>query len=161
LAVGGLTNTGQLDVSLLQAIGKLAGPTRQLVMHRAFDFLIDPHSALDQLVQLGFTRVLTSGGPLGQTAAQLDRLRGLVHYAAGRIEILPGGGVGPENASNILSATGCSQLHGSFRRSSPKSTLPSGAFSSHPAFGTQPELDLDALRKTIDPQLAHGSQLGL
>ena len=70
---------------------ELAGG-KQTVFHRAFDVLRDPMRGLDQLVDLGFTRVLTSGQKRAASEG-LERLRELVAHAKGRIEVLPGGGV--------------------------------------------------------------------
>lgn len=84
------------------------------VFHRAFDFLSHLPSALEQLIDLGFQRVLTSGGaPTALDGA--DVIAGLIEQAAGRIEILPGGGVTPENVVELVRRTGCTQVHGSFR----------------------------------------------
>ena len=78
--------------------------------HRAFDVAPDPLRALDELMELGFTRVLTSGGK--KTAHQgRATLRQLVERAQGRIEVLPGGGVRPHNVQELLAATGCTQVH--------------------------------------------------
>lgn len=84
------------------------------MFHRAFDIVTHPRSAIEELVDLGVTRVLTSGQ--GATAWEGVRLlRDLVEQARGRIEILPGAGIGPSNAARLISETGCTQLHGSFR----------------------------------------------
>jgi copper homeostasis protein len=83
---------------------------RQTVFHRAFDVVPDPHRALDQLIDLGFTRVLTSGQQ--KTAAEGSALiRQLVHRAGHRIEVLPGSGVRAYNVSQLIDATGCTQVH--------------------------------------------------
>ena len=59
-------------------------------------------------------RVLTSGGAPTAWAGR-DTLRHLVEQAAGRIGILPGAGVTPENAADILRATGACEIHASLR----------------------------------------------
>jgi copper homeostasis protein len=86
----------------------------RVAFHRAFDFAADTSAALEQLVQLGFARILTSGG---QSTA-LDgatSIADLIGRAAGRIEILPGGGIKPENVARVVRATGCSQVHAAAR----------------------------------------------
>lgn len=86
------------------------------VFHRAFDECTHATAALDELMSLGFARVLTSGG--GMSAAEPSatcRLRELHERSAGRIEILPGGGVRSTNAAIILRSTGARQLHSSCR----------------------------------------------
>jgi copper homeostasis protein len=86
---------------------------KQSVFHRAFDVTADPLASLDALIDLGVTRVLTSGQqPTAPAGAAL--IRQLITRAAGRIEILPGAGVTPENAAALLAQTGATQLHGTF-----------------------------------------------
>jgi len=118
IAIGGLTNSGGLDLKLLRfAVAAL--PKCQLVMHRAFDQVREPSQALDELVEMGFTRILTSGGPDSALDGVLA-LKVLAESAGNRIEILPAGGIRSDNASKLLSACytrGHGQLHGSFRQS--------------------------------------------
>lgn len=87
-----------------------------LAFHRVFDMCADLSSSLDRLVDLGFVRVLTSGGePTVDTA--LGVIGQLVQKAAGRITILPGGGVRAHNVAQLINA-GCQELHFSFRSES-------------------------------------------
>ena len=82
----------------------------ETVFHRAFDRLPDQLEGLETLAGLGVTRVLTSGG--AKTALEgADRIRALVERAAGRIEILPGGGIREYNVEEVVRRTGCDQVH--------------------------------------------------
>ena len=92
-----------------------AGGDRQAVFHRAFDRVREPAEALDRLIDLGVRRVMTSGH---QSTALLGvgLIRELVERAAGRIELLPAGGVRPSNVVVILSRTACRQVHSSLRK---------------------------------------------
>lgn len=113
LAYGALDRHGELNVEYLQQVSELCGQ-RELVCHRAFDRLSDQQRGLEQLIECGVRRVLTSGG--AATAEQgLSRLAELQHWARGRIEILPGSGIHADNARRIAQACGSRQLHGSFR----------------------------------------------
>ena len=114
LAVGALLADGQLDRSLLQQL-RHAQPDIELVMHRAFDSCSNPTQALQQLVELGYDRILTSGGA-AEVSSGCEALRQLRELAGELIEIIPGGGVTAHNAAQILRVTGCDQLHGSFRK---------------------------------------------
>lgn len=115
IAFGGLTADGRLHIEHMRQIVRHCQP-RQVVMHRAFDMLADQQLGLEQLVDCGVSRVLTSGG--GATAELgIARLSELVAWSRGRIEILPGGGVNQLNARRILDLSGCTQLHGTFRKS--------------------------------------------
>ncbi len=113
VAIGGLTADFRLDRDLLSGLPERY-PAKEVVIHRAFDFVVEPRAALEQLVEWGFARILTSGGP--PTAAEgCVALGALMQAASERIEILPAGGIQPENAREILQKTGCRQLHGSLR----------------------------------------------
>lgn len=115
VAVGGLTQSRELDLALLQAIARHNAEKVQLVMHRAFDLVFNPAEALEQLVTLGFDRVLTSGGPAGDAPQNTLALKSLNMQASGRIAIMPGGGVRADNVHFVLEGTGCCEVHGSFR----------------------------------------------
>ncbi len=107
-----LTNEGAIDKEATKAI--LGECPRTGVFHRAFDDMDDPEETLEQLIELGFGRLLTSGGQ--KTALEgADRIQNLVAQSAGRIEILPGGGVRPNNAAELIRRTGVTQLHFSAR----------------------------------------------
>ena len=90
------------------------GPAKRVsvTFHRAFDRCRRPFEALEQLIAQGCDRILTSGqGPTVVEGA--DMLRELRRRAAGRIVILPGGGVSPRNAARLLAQTGCTEIHAS------------------------------------------------
>jgi len=111
LVFGALTANASVDRDLTARIVDAARPL-PVTFHRAFDQVHDRHAALETLVELGVRRILTSGGALDAFEGRAE-LRALVDRAAGRIEILPGGGVRAHNALAILSATGVNELHGS------------------------------------------------
>lgn len=83
----------------------------EVTMHRAFDQLTDQVAGLETLLDLGVTRVLTSGGA-PSAAAGADQLRSLVVYAAGRLQIMAGAGVNASNAASVA-ATGVAAVHAS------------------------------------------------
>ncbi len=108
---GVLTADGSVDrarAADIVALARAAG--KETVFHRAFDVVPDPRSALDALIDLGVTRVLTSGRlPTALEGAPL--IRELMAQAADRIEILPGGGIREANAAAVVQATGARQIH--------------------------------------------------
>jgi copper homeostasis protein len=109
IVFGVLDGHGRVDVSRCQKLVQSAGAA-QTVFHRAFDFLRDRREALDALVGIGLTRVLTSGGK--PTAAEgIAAIRELISHAAGQIEIMPGGGINVGNVVEIVRATACNQVH--------------------------------------------------
>lgn len=114
--VFGCLRGGEVDRELT---GRLAGLAKEaglmVTFHMAFDEIsadAQP-AALNLLAGLGVDRVLTHGGAAGTPiAGNLERLRRLVDYAAGRLEILPGGGVTWENAEEVADAVGVCEAHG-------------------------------------------------
>ncbi len=106
---GVLKEDGRIDQRRTKRIRRIIGD-RQAVFHRAFDVTPDPFQALEQLIDLGITRVLTSGQK--DTAPEgVDLIAKLVERARKRIEILPGGGIRPYNMRDIVKRTRCRQIH--------------------------------------------------
>ncbi|HSI36707.1 MAG: copper homeostasis protein CutC [Phycisphaerae bacterium] len=115
VAVGFLTKGRKIDEERCAVLAEQCGPGRA-VFHRAFDLLRDPLAGLFALADLGFARVLTSGG--AATAVEgIPTLAKLVDAVDGEIEVLAGGGVRPENVRKIVRQTGCKQVHGAFSES--------------------------------------------
>jgi copper homeostasis protein len=106
---GILRADGRIDAKRTERIRQLIGK-RQAVFHRAFDVTPDPFRALEELVDLGITRILTSGQK--DSAPEGVALIGeLIERAGRRIEILPGGGIRPFNVREVVERTGCRQVH--------------------------------------------------
>lgn len=100
-----------VDVGRTRELVELARPLA-VTFHRAFDELADLRAGLDTLIELGIERVLTSGGAPKAWEGR-TRLRELVTRAAGRIVVMPGGGVRVHNARELLAETGAAELHSS------------------------------------------------
>ncbi|MFG1606738.1 copper homeostasis protein CutC [Actinoplanes sp. NPDC049265] len=124
VVIGGLRD-GDVDRELVARVVEAAGPAT-VTFHRAFDALPDPVGALDTLAGLGVRRVLTSGGP-GTVSSGLPGLAKLVSAAAGRIEIMAGGGVTPALVEALIEA-GVDAVHASAKRTVADATgLPLGS----------------------------------
>ncbi len=109
IVFGILSADGTVDTRRASMIRGRIG-SRQAVFHRAFDVTPDPFRALEELVDLGITRVLTSGQRSGAPKGR-ELIRQLIERAAGRIEVLPGAGIGFDNVRDLIIATGCTQIH--------------------------------------------------
>ena len=108
-AVGALDDAGDLDRAVLRRWREIA-PAKEWCLHRAFDHVRDPRVALEQAIDLGFDRILTSG--LSPSAPEgTGQIAELVTAAADRIELVPAGGVSAETARPLLAATGVRSLH--------------------------------------------------
>jgi len=142
---------------ILKDDGRIDGPRCRLiteafegekVFHRAFDLTPDPFEALEQLIGLGFTRVMTSG----QRATALEgaeTIARLIEQAKGRIEVLAAGGIRPHNVQELAARTGCTQVHASLR--SPRKDA-SGRVNPQVRFSTQTNPRDDQYDGT-DPQM--------
>ena len=112
---GVLTPKGELDV---WAMGRLMACARGMpvTLHRAFDMARDPMEAVEAAVQLGCKTILTSG-QAPSALAGTTVLRAARSKAAGRIDIMAGGGVSGENVEKIFNKTGIRTFHASCRKS--------------------------------------------
>lgn len=109
IVFGTLTPNATINTTRVQALTSIANE-KQTVFHRAFDFVQDKSAALEQLIDLGVTRVLTSGGPA--TALEgAKALQELIVAANHRIEILPAGSIRAAEFATLASQTGCNQVH--------------------------------------------------
>ena len=60
VVIGALTPEGSIDINNCRRMVEAAGGM-SVTFHRAFDVCIDPELALEQIVELGCDRILTSG----------------------------------------------------------------------------------------------------
>lgn len=110
---GCLTADGEVDVDLLKILMEAAKPL-SVTFHRAFDVCRDPFRALEQLIEAGCDRILTSGQEKDAVTG-IPLLAELVKRAAGRIIIMPGCGVRETNIARIEAETGATEFHTSAR----------------------------------------------
>lgn len=108
---GVLLPDGHIDQIRTAQLIKAAGPL-PFTFHRAFDQCVDPILALEQLIEMGVSTILSSGGersaPLGAS-----NLAEYVQAAGGRLGILAGGGIGSDNVDSLLAISGLFGLHAS------------------------------------------------
>jgi copper homeostasis protein len=108
-----------------------------ITFHRAFDVTPDLHKSLGTLIRLGIPRVLTSGGQpdVWQGAKTLAALH---QQAAGRITLLPGGGLTAARAAEFLQRLPVTEIHLSARKTTPsvmtyqRDDMPMGTTSCQP-----------------------------
>lgn len=106
---GILKEDGRIDQRRTTHIRRIIGK-RQAVFHRAFDVTPNPFQALEQLIDLGINRVLTSGQK-DSAPEGVELIARLIERAGKRIEILPGGGIRPYNMKDMVRRTRCRQIH--------------------------------------------------
>lgn len=110
---GCLTADGNVDIAAMKMLMNAVGDMN-VTFHRAFDMCKNPKEALEQIIELGCTRILTSGQEENALAG-IPLLKELIEQADGRIIIMPGCGVNPNNILQIAEETGASEFHFSGR----------------------------------------------
>jgi copper homeostasis protein len=106
---GVLTPAGTVDRELTARLVDAAKPL-SVTFHRAFDMSRDPFEAMETLVELGVTRILTSGQE-PTVLEGLDLITSLVDRAGDRIIVMPGCGITPRNVERIVRACRAKELH--------------------------------------------------
>ncbi len=111
IVCGALLPDGHIDQACMERLVR-ASKDKPVTFHRAFDECQSPLVSLEQIISSGCRRLLTSGQQ--PTALEgIPLIRELQQIASDRIIIMPGGGVNPYNAREILLQTGAIEIHGS------------------------------------------------
>lgn len=108
---------------------------KEAVFHKAFDETADLNAACEELIALGIDRILTSGGK-ESVMAGADAIHHLIHTYGEKVEILPGGGITPENILSVLKKTGAVQFHMSAKENRSDN-------------GSYPAVSADRIRRTL------------
>jgi copper homeostasis protein len=113
VVIGLLTKNGSVDLKRTSKLIETAYPL-DITFHRAFDRCKDPFEAMEQLIEIGCQRILTSGQrPTAPEGVEL--IAQLVKTADERIIIMPGSGVRKENIKNLAEKTKAMEFHSSLR----------------------------------------------
>ena len=111
VVVGALTPEGRIDLPLSRGLRE-GFPSTKFTFHRAFDFVEEPNEALESIINMGYDYLLTSG--LSASALEgAPLIASLVAGSAGRIRIMAGAGVSPDNVDEIIRKTGVRDIHAS------------------------------------------------
>lgn len=109
IVIGGLTSSREIDIPGMKKL-TAAAQGMGLTFHRAFDLVKNPYDAIEQIIDLGFERILTSG--FKPTAIEgKEHLKKLIEIAGDRIAIMPGSGVNRNNVKDLLQFTGAQEIH--------------------------------------------------
>ena len=119
VVIGMLTKDGCVDINRCSELIQNAG-AMQVTFHRAFDRVKDPLQSLEEIIDLGCARILTSGQRPNVDLGS-EMLRTLVEVAGNRIMIMPGSGVRSTNILELAKFTGARAFHSSARSSHPSS----------------------------------------
>lgn len=105
-------------------------PEREFTFHRAIDHASDMLHVLDACIDLGFHRVLTSGGA-SLAVEGAPRIREMVERAKGRIAIAAAGGIAPGNVVEVVERTGVEEVHFAAQLPKPRVTALAAMSSTH------------------------------
>lgn len=111
VVIGALHNDGSIDRDTTKRLINEARPM-EITFHRAFDECADPRKALEDIIDLGCERLLTSGHESDAFTGR-PLIADLVKQARGRIVIMAGGGVRPHNIADIEAETSATEFHSS------------------------------------------------
>lgn len=128
VVVGALSLAGTVDRTTVARLVE-AADGREVTFHRALDVVPALEPAIDDLVRLGVLRVLTSGGA-PRSIDGLERLTVTVAHAAGRLQVMAGGGVRPADIPALV-GTGVDAVHLSASRHVDESGGPGGGASGY------------------------------
>lgn len=148
IAFGCLDEEGKVDIQKTKEIVSIVKEYQgEAVFHRAFDCVKDPYKTIEQLIELGIDRILTSG--LENKAMEgKDLIKDLQEKYGGQIEILAGSGINASNAKEIMRYTGITQVHSSCKDWQQDSTTMCNHVSY--AYASSPhELDYDIVSQEL------------
>ena len=110
---GVLNSDNSIDIKRTKELVELSRPL-EFTFHRAFDVVSEPFKEIENLIELGIDRVLTSGQK-NKAIEGLELLEKLNSITKNRIKIMPGSGI---NKSNIVNFRNFKEIHGSFKNES-------------------------------------------
>ena len=112
VVLGASLDDGQLDADLLSNLVDHSYGLG-LTLHRAFDCTCPNFAdALETAIELGFERILTSGGTTSAVAG-MQVLERVFAQARGRISIMPGAGISAQNVGMLKARLPLKEVHGS------------------------------------------------
>ncbi|HEY4275875.1 MAG TPA: copper homeostasis protein CutC [Rhizomicrobium sp.] len=112
VVIGASLPSWHLDEKTIRILAEHAAGL-ELTLNRTVDMAPDPLAGVDIAASLGFRSILTSGGSL-KAPDGIEMIAAMVKRAAGRVEILAGSGLNPDNVRMMVEKTGVREVHGSF-----------------------------------------------
>jgi copper homeostasis protein len=116
VVIGILNADGSIDKQRCSELVKMAKKKGLgVTFHRAFDMCANLNQGLEDIIEIGCERILTSGGK--STAIEgANVIAHLIEKAAGRIIIMPGSGINETNVADLIHFTGATEIHSSARK---------------------------------------------
>jgi copper homeostasis protein len=114
IVTGILRANGTIDIERISRLIEMAHPMT-VTFHRAFDMCADAVKGLEDIIQAGADRLLTSGQK-NRAVDGAELIGALVRQARERIIIMPGSGINNTNIAGIAKTTGAKEFHLSARK---------------------------------------------
>jgi copper homeostasis protein len=109
VVIGILKPDATIDIERSGELVELALPLN-VTFHRAFDMTPDPYKALEDVINTGADRLLTSG-QLNEAPDGAKLIAELVRLAGSRIIIMPGAGINKDNIHDMINITNAFEYH--------------------------------------------------
>lgn len=140
VVLGILNLDASVDMERCAELISLARPM-QVSFHRAFDRCNNLQKGLEDIINLGCERLLTSGGELQATDA-IQKIKSLVLQSANRISIMPGSGITDKNIVQIMNETGAKEFHSTAKKRVKLLPDPKNKLDQIPAYSYETSADI-------------------
>ncbi len=114
IVIGSLKSNGDVDIKRNRELIE-AAEGMSVTFHRAFDMCKNPFESLENIIELGCDRLLTSG-QMPKAIEGVDLIQKLIERSSNRIIIMPGSGINQDNIKYIAQKTGAKEFHLSARK---------------------------------------------
>lgn len=121
IVFGFLNENKQVDIDRTKKMCELIHSyNKEAVFHKAFDECIDLNKAIEDLIECGVDRILTSGATVYPDILKgCEKIKELNDKYGDKIELLPGGGVRIDNVKDVIKTTNCKQIHTTSKKQNP------------------------------------------
>jgi copper homeostasis protein len=154
VVLGILDADGYVDVERTRELVELARPL-PVTFHRAVDMSVDFTDSLERIAQTGAQRVLTSGGKRRVVDSIAD-ISDAIQRTRGRLTIMAGGGLNPENIRAVAQGTGATEYHASLN-----TAVPSPVRYRHDSLFLGADLDREYMRYVVREEDVRALREGL
>ena len=110
VVLGCLTSDNKIDLELTKELVDLAYPM-EVTFHKAIDEILNPLDYIDDLVNIGIKRILTSGGEATALEGK-DLINEMIKKSNGRLKIVVAGKVTKRNLNGLSNLISADEFHG-------------------------------------------------
>ena len=110
VVLGCLTSDNKIDLELTKKLVNLAYPM-EVTFHKAIDEIQNPLDYIDNLINIGIKRILTSGGKVTALEGK-DLINEMIKKSNGRLKIVVAGKVTKENLNGLSNLISANEFHG-------------------------------------------------